>query len=69
VLDLAAAGWLLPLLLEESEVAAAVKEALRRFAPAGKAHAGSASSRASCRPAVARYVAVLLTRRCSSDVS
>jgi hypothetical protein len=44
---------------------AGVNEAPWRFAPAGKARAGSASSRASCRPAVAGYVAVLLTCRCS----
>jgi hypothetical protein len=45
---------------------AKVNEALRRFTPAGKTLAGSANSRASCRPAIAGHVAVLLTRRCSA---
>jgi hypothetical protein len=47
---------------------AGMNEALRRFASAGKARAGSASSRASCRPATAGRVALLLPRRCSSDL-
>jgi hypothetical protein len=42
-----------------------VGAALRRFAPAGKARAGSTSSRASCRPAIAGHVALLLSRGCS----
>jgi hypothetical protein len=66
VLDLAAAEWLLGLLAGERSRGWS-DEAPRRFVPAGKARAGSASSQASCRPAVAGHVAVLLSRSCSSD--